>query len=323
MHSDIHWFLGLLVVLAVVWWVGNGTLKQDRLSGAATTKAPVSRSASGGSSPGALPAREETAQTVAERISQAEGEVARLRAELTRAQEEEKNSAPLGGKLSIAAVKRSARPEQEYVVLRASKENAEPVLITGLTLRGAVGRLRASIPLAWTLPYLNARGEGDRVFLQPGGTAYIASGRSPLALTTGVLPNRGGFQRNACTGYFAQGTSFYPALPRECPHPSREPLPLPPNHLSDACLDYLETLPSCTTHGGAFPESLRADAGCQRYLTETATYDRCVALHKNEPGFYRNEWRIYLGRDSRLWRDRREMIELVDEAGRLIDAYRY
>jgi hypothetical protein len=48
-----------------------------------------------------------------------------------------------------------------------------------------------------------------------------------------------------------------------------------------------------------------------------------VAYHKDEPGFYRGEWRLYLGRDTELWRDTKEMVELRDKEGRLIDTRAY
>jgi hypothetical protein len=122
--------------------------------------------------------------------------------------------------------------------------------------------------------------------------------------------------------YFAQALSFTPSLPRECPLPLEEPLPSPPNHLSDACLDYLATIPRCTVPG-ALPMRLQNDGSCQAHAMNKINYNACVALHKNEPGFYRNEWRIFLGRTSPLWKSRREVVELRDADGKLIHSYGY
>lgn len=220
----------------------------------------------------------------------------------------------LRGKLQIISVQKSIRPNQEYVVLQASPRNKYDVSITGLTLKSKVTFLGEEIPKAWSLPFPTNEGEGEVVMLRPGQRAYIISGRSP---------NGQSFQLNKCTGYFEQGMNFVPSLPLRCPRPVDDPLPLPPNTLSDACYDYLKTLPRCKTPPSSVPTRLRADGSCQAHIFNKISYNQCVTYYKSDRDFFQGEWRIYLDRNTRLWKDKLEIIDLLDENGRLIDRRSY
>ncbi len=224
------------------------------------------------------------------------------------------NISYLHGKVFIGALRRNTSANREYVVLQASSQNKEAVPITGLTLKSGVSFNGGEIPKAWSLPF-PIYGEGDEiVMLRPGQTAYIISGRSP---------NGQSFQLNKCTGYFEQGMNFTPSLPLECPHPAVDHLPPPPNTLSDTCINYLNKLGRCRVPPSSVPLQLKADGNCQAYLFNQINYNQCVTYHKDDPNFFRGSWHIYLNRSTRLWRDKRETVELFDENGRLIDSRNY
>ena len=172
----------------------------------------------------------------------------------------------------------------------------------------------------WTLYFPGTAGGTEVISLRPGGRAYLLSGRSPLGAMP--FPNQGSFQLNRCTGYFEQGLDFYPRLPLACPQAADDPLPLPPNELSDDCYDYLRTLKRCVVPS-FIPEKLRTDGSCQAHVFSKINYNQCITYYKDGPSFYSGEWRVYLGRTTKLWRDRREIVELLDSDGKLIDSQDY
>jgi len=263
-------------------------------------------------------AAEQAPKTLPEQVKEVEKEAKRLQEEVKKVAEEA-NYSPLKGKLFIAGLARSSVPAQEYVLIQAAHTNTSPVTITGLTIKSGVSLLSQTITKAWPLPYLNATGDGESVALRPGGRAYLISGRSPLGISTGRIPNNASFQLNKCTGFFEQGLDFYPSLPMECPAPISDPLPQPPNALSDACMDYLRGIGGCSLPT-AYPQSLSGDGNCQAHVFNKIGYSQCVNLHRNESDFFKDEWRIYFGRDSRLWRDKTETVELIDGNGKPIDS---
>ena len=216
----------------------------------------------------------------------------------------------LSGKLFITSVRRDVRAGQEYVVVQASSKNTYDIPITGLMLKSKVTTLEGKIPKGWSFPSPTNQGEGEVVMLRPGERAYVISGRSP---------NGQSFQQNTCTGYFEQGMNFTPPLPLQCPRPIDEPRPTAPNTLSDTCLDYLKQLPRCQVPPFTVPTKLRADGNCQAFLFNKINYNQCVTNHRNERGFFKGEWHLYLNRNTRLWESKREIIELLDENGRVVD----
>lgn len=323
MNEDIKFFLGFLAIfgiMAYMGWSARNGAPAPQTPGVAQTSQPVVQPYTAPvvpATPGTPPATSNQTEEARKReeLKKAEEAVAKAEEERRKAEEAARFS-PLRNQLTVSGVSRasgSGAADREYMSIRAASGNAGPVLITGLTVRSAVTGLSATIPKAWTLPFPGSAGEGDVIWLHPGGVVYIVSGKSPSGSS---------FQVNRCTGYVSRGASFTPSLPIECPRPLQEPLPLPPNHLSDACLDYLATIGSCTVPG-ALPENLRNDGSCQVHITNKINYSTCVALHKNEPGFYRNDWRLFLNRTTPLWKDRREVIDLLDQNGKLISSYSY
>lgn len=311
MHSDLQWFFGFILVVVVLAYMGWSAHKGGSLFSPATSTIAVQYDSNAGATQ--LPIQKTQEQEIADQIKQAQTEVTKLQGQVKQA-EADANASPLRGKLAIASLSRGANAASEYVLIQAASENIASVQLTGLTLKSAVSHLAVTIPKAWRLPYPGGVGEGDVVLLAPGERAVI---------TTGYSPNGMSFRLNRCTGFFAQSTSFTPSLPRECPSPVQELSPDDAAQLSEACIDYISYFPSCTTASSSLPPSFQKDGNCQTYVSRKISYGRCVALHRNEPGFYRGEWRIYLNRGETLWKARREVVELLDTDGKFISAYSY
>lgn len=310
MNSDIQWFLGVIVIIGVLTYMGWSTRKGGSFFSPATST--VAAQYDTGTAPES-PVPKTKELEVAEQIQKAQNEVTKLQEEIKQAKADA-DASPLRGKLSVSSASRGNKASNEYVVIRASDSNTAPVSITGLTLRGVVSRLSAAIPKAWRLPYPGTPSGSGTITLAPGEFAYIITGRSP---------NNMSFLINKCTGFFAQSAEFNPSLPNECPSPAQEALQSNAAELSEDCLDYLASFPGCTNPPDALPEHLKNDGSCHAYVFNKISYNRCVALHKNEPDFYRGDWRVYLERDTLLWGTKRETIELVDANGKLIGAYNY
>lgn len=298
--DDFKWFLGLLAIVAMVWFTGRSVGTNPTSSETASSTTETQTATLGGSE------SEQKTATLGQEVSQTPVDP---------------NASTLKGKLTIVAHSQGSSADQEYVLIQASPENEKPVIITGLTIGSATSHTKQSIPKGWILPFLGATGAGDLVSLAPGERAYIISGHSPLALSTGQ-GNATSFQLNKCTGFLAQGTNYYPSLPRECPAPSEEPLPGDGYELSYACIDYLRSIPRCTVPG-TIPLSLSADTTCDVYTSTKINYGQCITNHKNDSDFYKGEWRLYLGRSKPLWQSSRESIELRDMIGKLIDVRAY
>jgi hypothetical protein len=161
------------------------------------------------------------------------------------------------------------------------------------------------------LYFQNQINKEEPIYLAPGETAYIITGRSPLGTS---------FKLNKCTGFFNQYQSFNPGIPSRCPNPNESDLPNNGTIYNDACRSYINSVPGCRvitdTPANISPE-------CKRYVTEELTYLKCVDKYKNGSDFYDPEWRVYLGRDDGLWKSTREIVQLVDQNGKIIDMVNY
>lgn len=305
--EDMKWFIAFLVIMGAVW-LGGKSRDAARLAPMATTT-PVSQT---NSSPSKGTAKQNGLPTGGTAPRGTPGNVI---SESTLPEPEvDSNLSYWYGKVSISSVSRNSVANREYITLRASSQNREEVVLTGLTLKSSVSLIGQEIPTAWRLPFPTNVGSGEIVTLRPGEMAYIISGHSP---------NGQSFQLNKCTGYFEQGMNFVPSLPLRCPYPTDDPLPMAPNTLSDTCYRYLEKLGRCMVPPSLIPTNLLADGSCQAHIFSKISYNQCVTYYRDDPDFFQGDWHIYLGRNTRLWRDTREMIELLDGDGRLIDSRSY
>lgn len=206
----------------------------------------------------------------------------------------------------------SATPRDEYIELQASFQNTGPVSLKGWSLQSAVSGNRMYLPDAaprFAVGKLNAM---SPVTLNPGASASVISGTSPLGVS---------FRENICSGYLGQFQEFTPSLSLQCPSGESE-MPLTAENIKnygDACFDFVRTLPTC-----AFPQETPSSLSpaCRSFVQSTFSYNGCTARHGYD-SLPQDMWRLYLGSGSELWRDRHDAIRLLDAQGQTVDVYVY
>lgn len=189
----------------------------------------------------------------------------------------------------------NTNPNQEYVDIYASSINKNKLPVTGWTLQNSKGD-------TFTISSENG------IFLNPGDILHVVTGLSPLG---------NNFRTNLCTGYFNQYHNFTPSLREECPRPETEN---GAQNLENSCYDFLKNLPRCRQ---PLDIAGKVNTICQNYINEELNYSRCVAIHQNDKDFYKNEWYIYLGRPSEVWKSERETITLRDQSGKIVISTTY
>lgn len=220
---------------------------------------------------------------------------------------------PYRGKVRLAPGGASDSVASEYAVLEASSDNSAPVQIDGWSLQSSVTGVRGYIPRGTQVFILGAVNAQEDVYLNPGASAYAASGLSPVGTT---------FRENMCTGYLNGLQVFTPSLSRNCPTPS-EALPLTSQNLNaygDNCFDFAQTLSSCAIPRAAPPD---VSPSCHLFLSNTLSYNGCVQGYRHKSNFADSTWRIFLNSGGELWRNSHDIIRLLDKEGRTVDVIYY
>jgi hypothetical protein len=200
----------------------------------------------------------------------------------------------------------------EYVELNAPATNKGKVLISGMLLKSRLSGNQASIGEGVTVYYANSINSEGPIFLAPGETADIITGRSPIGYS---------FKTNKCVGYLNNNyQNFVVSMYSNCPRINDYPLPARPNAFSDKCLDFIDSISSCQIVT-SYPTGI--ESSCQTFVAERANYTRCVTDFVNDKNFLGSDWRIFLARDTLLWKTRREIIDLVDQKGNVVSTYTY
>ncbi len=288
-REDLMWLIFILIFLAAAWYITGG----------------FSRYSPGANKPFLRNPLETNQKELKKQTEQITGSGASK--EETKELTEEsvyKNEA----ELTAGSGAKKTNPKEEYVEIKISSKNTKSLLVSDWILKGQKG-LDIKLGKAAYLPYSSQINLQESVFLQPGDNAIVVTGASPIGTS---------FRLNKCTGYFEQFQDFFPSLPKQCPYPKDEDLP---SNLNDECLDYIEKLPKCEAHIKAVPPGL--SIACQNYINEKINYNTCVEIHKKDSDFYKPEWRIYLGRNEELWKNKRETIILYDENNEIIDSRSY
>lgn len=291
----LKWVLFVLAILWVVWFLTGGP-------GSDRTKHPFLRA----------PAPLDTGELYGEPFSIPGVPGGGIVSEEQK--EKEENVSIFRGSFNLGTGNPYAtNPNEEYIEIRSSFNNKQPTNITGWKVKSAISGFEATIGKGVYLPASGAVNREDTIFLNPGDRAVIVTGRSPNGVS---------FRLNACTGYFEQFQDFTPSLPQECPYVRSENLPIGgQGGLDDACVSYIESIPQCFAHISAIPTTLNAN--CHDYINKNIHYNGCVQNYKNDPNFYKPEWRVFLERPTELWRQNRETIKLFDAEGRLVDSLSY
>lgn len=260
---------------------------------------------------------EPTQQEVEQQIRQAQAELALLEQKRAEAEKYGEQS-PYKGMVTMTKSwggTYTTDPDQEYIQLTAAQSNTEPVRITGWKLSSAIIGKTVTIPGAAYLYFAGGANTEQPIELAPGDVAYIITGRSPVGYS---------FLVNECTGYITQFQKLVPSLSLRCPRPEDEIRSYTGDQsvfIDNACMDYVENMSRCRVPTSPLP--LKLSYACQDAIVSEINYPNCIKEHKDDPDFRQSDWRIYLKRDTELWREKRELILLTDENGKTVDYYEY
>lgn len=220
---------------------------------------------------------------------------------------------PLRGQVTITGVSAGTNANDEYVTLQLSSSAPGPVTISGWRLKSDATHKSETIPNGTELP---SRGVNQRtpITLLPGDQVIVTTGDSPIGVS---------FRGNRCVGYFSSQQTFIPSLMTSCPAPYEEfERYYDGNKLADdSCYSYVSSLSQCTLP--AKRDRPRLTSRCEEFIDEYLDYNGCVAAHRLDNDFKGTEWRVYLERNTDLWKPSREAVRLLDATGKTVDLYTY
>lgn len=233
-----------------------------------------------------------------------------------------------------------AQKEYIYIRYRTSRNNTDPIIISGWQLKNngsnrtynIYGRDVKGQSTYVTIPpaVMTYTGKNDPlvpVVLAPGDSAIVLSGNYPP-----IIPRLDkSFRVNKCIGYInaVPGHSLVPPANSRCPDYKTEP---GLNQLTYECSNFIKSHygSSCRTpvikldnDKGELIDGQVISQSCKNYIYAHFSYDNCLAIHKNDQGFYLPEWRIYLNQIWPLWDKNRETITLLDNYGKIVDQISY
>lgn len=284
--DDVKWIAAIMILLWVVWFFTGGPARQSS-QGGPYIKPPAPLDS--GETYGTLPSLN--------------GGVSRL---------SELDLSFFKDQIFLRNITqgRETLPDKEYIEIKASGRNKQPVFITGWMLENtSSGRL--PIGNASPLPYLSQVNQESPLFIGNNESSYVVTGRSPIGVS---------FRVNSCSGYLEQFQDFSPPLQIACPSPL-DGVNLAAFNLDQLCIDYINRIPRCTTNTGSLPNTL--SSSCVSFINSRVNYNSCVDAHKNDSGFYQPEWRLFLKQTSEFWNNSKETVKLFDLGGKLVDMMNY
>lgn len=228
------------------------------------------------------------------------------------AEEDKKYQSVYYGMVTLYSVNKSTDPKNEYITIKVNTTK-DPINVTGWTIKSKSSGISVKIPQATRLFFANTNNSEEDVYLKSGEKIY---------LITGISPNGSSFKVNKCSGYLTQFQTFKPSLSTSCPQPRNEDLSsIPKSPNNDACLDYIDRFPRCRIQTTSLPANWSYE--CTNFIYSKINYPSCINIHKEDKDFYLSEWRIYLKRSERLWKDKREDLVLLDNQGKIVDTLQY
>jgi hypothetical protein len=209
---------------------------------------------------------------------------------------------------------RKSSPLEEYITLSASSRNNEKISITGWKLESIISKKQATIGGATEVYISGLVNSEPTLKLAPGETVIISTGLSPIGAS---------FKVNKCSGYQEQFQDFFPKLSKKCPYPDDEfdDIALSIPSTDNKCEDFVDSISRCEMELTAFPAGVSSQ--CTEFVSNTINYSGCVKNHRDDLNFFTKEWRVFLKKDSELWRAKRETIRLIDNDGKVVDTYTY
>lgn len=295
MSKDDYTGIGILLLIIVIALFG-GT--KNNLAGPPVDKTPKTEA--------------EQRVDIQKQLNEAEKKALDIQKQIDE-KEAQKTESKYKGLVFIRYVNRSTNPGNEYVTIQTDSRATTSIPITGWTLRSASSGKTVTIPKASYLFFAGQVNSEENIILSGGETVYII---------TGISPNGSSFKVNKCSGYLSQFQTFIPYLTTSCPRPRDMDLSsIPKLTINDACFDYLDYFPSCKIETKTLP--LNWSYECKNFIYEKINYNSCINTYKNDPDFYKKEWRVYLKRSDILWKQRRENIILYDNEGKIVHSLTY
>ncbi len=247
-----------------------------------------------------------------QKINDAQRQVDELKKKVEE-QEKNKTLSKYRDLVSISYVSRYGDQNSEYVQIRTSGSGTTTVNVTGWTLKSESSGRAVNIPKATKLFFADSPNSEEDIILSANENLY---------LVTGYSSNGSSFKVNKCSGYLSQFQTFNPSLYTSCPAPRDETLSSIPQTLNnDACFEYIERMPSCRIQTENLPANWSYE--CTKFIYDKINYPSCINTHKSDKDFYGNEWRVYLKRSERIWKDSREKITLYDNEGKIVSTISY
>lgn len=210
---------------------------------------------------------------------------------------------------------RSTDVLREYITLTTVSDNQSGVEVSNWKLVSAISGNTVTIGKGAQRIYAGSVNLEQTIILRPKETMHVVTGRSPLGVS---------FKVNKCTGYFTQFQKFTPTLRKSCPQPEEEITFYTDDtsiFLDNSCMDFVNRLRRCEVYTKPLPLTL--SRSCQEAIVGEINYNSCLDKHQDDSDFDKLEWRVFLKRDRELWRDKREIIKLVDGNGKIVDYYSY
>ncbi len=239
----------------------------------------------------------------------------------------ETNRSPYANKVTLSSVIAfySIQPIEEYIEIQNS---GEPVSITGWKLVNGKGSRpveQSNNSYFYPTPDTAIIGQGTE-FLDPSGSYNVG----PIVLKNGdrAIVTTGGpltqfsfsiptsFRENMCLG-FLKNYPFEPRVNAACPVITQDK---DMRTVTSQCYDYLSSLRRCENpeveNKARFDEQ---SSHCKAFVRERQNYPSCVTRSKNLSNFSSSQWRIFLGKKTEMWAERRETITLYDAQGLIVD----
>lgn len=201
----------------------------------------------------------------------------------------------------------------ESLTIYASTGASSPIDITGWTIESVASGNASVIPQGTEVPVSGIVNAAQDIMLSPGTRAIVTSGRSPVGAS---------FRENKCVGYYVQYQTFVPALAKNCPTaPNELKSSYGADYLRDtACISYANTISRCQV---VLTPPVGLTTACQSFISTYLNYNSCVTAHRSDTDFLSNQWRVYLGRTSPMWRTKNEEVKLLDASGKTVDVFTY
>lgn len=224
---------------------------------------------------------------------------------------EEENASVYSDRVYISSI-RNVGTFNEYAVLGVKNNQGESVLLSGWKLRSTVTGGEMTIGGAVNIPEFGLTSENPIIISERRATVIVSHAISPI---------RQSFRANICMGYLDENDYFEPSLGRSCPSPSKT-APSVSNITNNDCLDYIETISRCEIPKERdYPEEITRS--CKEYIEENVNYESCVAKHQFDENFFIDEWRVFAKVRGILWLKDRDVIQLIDNSGKIVDVYRF